>query len=220
MQAKDQSPAVEDYLKAIYSLTSTSDEPASTNDLAARLGISTGSVSAMLKRLDDAALVQHIPYRGVALTDQGRSSALRVIRRHRLIELFLAQTLNMPWEELHAEAEILEHAASDHLIELIANKLGNPTVDPHGDPIPTRELKIEQVKTKSLAELAAGEEATFVRISDSNPEMLRYLTDQGITIGDRVTLLERQPFDGPCTIRIGKRTHLLGLPLVSAMQVK
>jgi DtxR family Mn-dependent transcriptional regulator len=217
-ELQQRSPAVEDYLKAIYSLTAAGDS-ASTNDLAARLGVSTGSVSAMVKKLDDESLVEHAPYRGVELTDEGRNVALRVLRRHRLIELFLARSLDMPWEDLHDEAEILEHAMSDELIELIARRLGDPQFDPHGDPIPARDLTIAQRATESLAELQPGETGLFVRVSDSNSEMLRYLTEQGIAIGARVEMIERQPFDGPCTITIDGAAHTLGMTLARAMQI-
>ena len=134
------SAAVEDYAKAIYSLTNTGDEGASTNDVAARLGVSAGSVSAMLRKLSDSGLVEHVPYHGVRLSDDGQRVALGVLRRHRLLELFLSEELGMPWERVHEEAEVLEHGASEELIELIARKLGDPSVDPHGDPIPTRDL--------------------------------------------------------------------------------
>ncbi|MFT4050557.1 MAG: metal-dependent transcriptional regulator [Solirubrobacterales bacterium] len=217
-EIQQRSPAVEDYLKAIYSLTVT-DETASTNDLAARLGVSTGSVSAMIGKLAEEGLVTHEPYRGAGLTDEGRSVALHVVRRHRLIELFLARSLDMPWEDLHDEAEILEHAVSDRLIDLIAEKLGDPQFDPHGDPIPSRDLTIESRPTIGLAALEPGEVGIFVRVSDSNPEMLRFLTDQGIGIGDRVEMVGRQPFDGPVVVRIDGRDHALGLMLAAAMRV-
>ncbi|MGH2906524.1 MAG: metal-dependent transcriptional regulator [Solirubrobacterales bacterium] len=218
-ELQHRSPAVEDYLKAIYSLTAVG-ESASTNDLAARLGVSTGSVSAMVKRLAEEHLVEHAPYRGVDLTDEGRNVALRVLRRHRLIELFLARSLDMPWEDLHDEAEILEHAMSDELIELIAQKLGDPEFDPHGDPIPSRELTITQRATETLASLDPGEQGIFVRVSDTNSEMLRYLTEQGIAIGDRVEMVERQPFDGPCSVKIAGEPHALGLNLARAMRIQ
>jgi DtxR family Mn-dependent transcriptional regulator len=217
-ETKHRSPAVEDYLKAIYTLTVTADT-ASTNDLAARLGVSTGSVSAMVGKLAEAGLVTHEPYRGAGLTEEGRRAALRVIRRHRLIELFLARSLDMPWEDLHDEAEILEHAVSDRLIDLIADKLGDPQFDPHGDPIPSRDLTIEPRPTISLAALDPKEEGIFVRIADSNPEMLRFLSEQGIGIGDRVEMVGQQPFDGPTVVRIAGREHALGLTLARAMRV-
>lgn len=217
-QTQQRSPAVEDYLKAIYSLTTSADS-ASTTDLAARLGVSTGSVSAMIGKLAGDGLVTHEPYRGAGLTAEGRSVALKVIRRHRLIELFLARSLDMPWEDLHDEAEILEHAVSDRLIDLIAEKLGDPLFDPHGDPIPSRDLTIEPRLTIGLAALEPGEAGIFVRVSDSNPEMLRFLSDQGIGIGDRVEMLGRQPFDGPVMVRIAGREQALGMLIAAAMRV-
>lgn len=220
MHAHTRSPAVEDYLKAVYSLGARRGGAVSTNDLADRLGLSTGSVSAMLKRLDEDGLVSHERYRGVELTEEGRQVALRVLRRHRLIELFLAQSLDMPWEDLHDEAEILEHAMSDELIDLIAQKLGDPQFDPHGDPIPTRDLTIEYRDTERVSDLSPGVRARFTRVSDSHPEMLRYLTSQGIAIGDELELVEHQPFDGPSTVRIDGREHTLGLKLARAMRVE
>ncbi len=134
------SAAVEDYCKAIFTLEARSEEPVATNPLAERLGITPGSVSAMLKRLGELGLIEHFPYRGVRLTAAGRKLALEVIRHHRLIELFLAEALEMPWDRVHAEAEVLEHVISEELEQLIAAKLGDPTHDPHGDPIPSAEL--------------------------------------------------------------------------------
>lgn len=217
-EVQHRSPAVEDYLKAIYSLTVAS-ETASTNDVAARLGVSTGSVSAMISKLADEELVTHEPYRGAGLTEEGRQIALRVVRRHRLIELFLASSLEMPWEDLHDEAEILEHAMSDRLIDLIAKRLGDPQFDPHGDPIPSQNLTIELRPTISLASLNPGAEAIFVRVSDSDPDMLRFLSAQGISIGDRVEMIGKQPFGGPLIVRIAGGEHSLGLTLARAMHV-
>ena len=211
--------AVEDYAKAIYSLTGWGPETASTNDLAARLDVKPGSVSAMIKRLDDAGLVERVPYHGVRLTADGTRVALAVLRRHRLLELFLAEVLDVPWERVHDEAEVLEHALSEDLTELISTKLGDPSVDPHGDPIPTRELDMEEAATETLASMAPGDGATFVRVSDSNPDMLAYLSDCGISVGDSFEMVERQPFDGPVSIRIGGQTHVLGLTLAQAMRV-
>jgi DtxR family Mn-dependent transcriptional regulator len=214
------SATVEDYAKAIYSLTGARAETASTNDLAERLGVTAGSVSAMAHKLADAGLVEHIPYRGVALTAKGERVALQVLRRHRLLELFLVDMLGVPWERVHAEAEILEHAVSEELTELIALKLGDPTVDPHGDPIPSRDLVVDERPTDSLAELVPGARATLARVSDSDPAMLSYLTGLGITVGDPLQMVEHQPFEGPCIVRFGDRTHVLGLPLARAMRVR
>ncbi len=214
------SPAIEDYSKAIFSLKSRSDAPVSTNALAERLGITPGSVSAMLKKLDELGLTTHVPYRGVRLTDDGRRLALEVIRHHRLIESFLTDALGMPWDRVHAEAEILEHVLSEDLEELIAAKLGHPTVDPHGDPIPTADLELDERSTHSMESLKDGEEGTFVRVSDSDPEMLRYLAGCGISPGDRFAVRERQPFGGPLFVRFGKREHAIGGRLAGAMRVE
>lgn len=214
------SPPVEDYVKAIYSLTRGEREVASTTDLARRLQLTRGSVSTMLKRLDTADLVEHVPYHGVRLTAEGERLALGVIRRHRLLEQFLHESLEIPWEDVDRFAERLEHAFSDELIEIIATRLGDPVTDPHGDPIPTRELQIDDRATRQLDELAPGDRATLVRVSDSDPEMLRYLTDHGIAIGDEIEMVGRQPFDGPCEIRIGQQTHILGLTLARAIRLR
>jgi DtxR family Mn-dependent transcriptional regulator len=214
------STAVEDYTKAIFALQSRTDEPVSTNALAERLGITPGSVSAMLKKLDELGLTTHVPYRGVRLTAAGRRLALEVIRHHRLIESFLADALGMPWDRVHAEAEVLEHVLSEDLEELIAAKLGHPTVDPHGDPIPTADLELEERSTHSLESLEPGKEGVFVRVSDSDPEMLRYLADRGISPGDRFAVRARQPFGGPLFVRFGEREHAIGGELAGAMRVE
>jgi DtxR family Mn-dependent transcriptional regulator len=213
-------PAVEDYSKAIYSLQSRSDEPVSTNALAERLGITPGSVSAMLKKLDELGLITHVPYRGVRLTADGQRLALEVIRHHRLLESVLADSLGMPWDRVHAEAEILEHVLSEDLEELIAAKLGNPTVDPHGDPIPSVELELEERPTRSLESLEPDEEGVFVRISDSDPAMLRYLASCGISPNDRFVVRDRQPFGGPLLVLFGEREHAIGGQLAAAMRVE
>lgn len=213
------SAAVEDYAKAIYSLTGWGPETASTNDLAARLGVKPGSVSAMIKKLDEAGMVERVPYHGVRLTADGTRVALGVLRRHRLLELFLAEVLDVPWERVHDEAEVLEHALSEDLTELISTKLGDPSFDPHGDPIPDRDLSLVETETRNLAALEPAEQARFVRVSDSNPEMLSYLSDCGISVGDELEMIDRQPFEGPVSIRIGGETHVLGLRLAEAMRV-
>ncbi|HWD11218.1 MAG TPA: metal-dependent transcriptional regulator [Solirubrobacteraceae bacterium] len=212
--------AVEDYAKAIFSLQARSAEPVSTNALAERLGITPGSVSAMLKRLGELGMISHVPYRGVRLTDDGRRIALEVIRHHRLLESYLADALGMPWDRVHAEAEVLEHVLSEDLEELIAAKLGNPTVDPHGDPIPSADLELEEPLTDRLESLRPGDGGRFVRVSDSDPEMLRYLAERGISPGDRFTVRDRQPFGGPLFVLFGKREHALGGELAGAMRVE
>jgi DtxR family transcriptional regulator, Mn-dependent transcriptional regulator len=214
------SAPVEDYVKTIYTLTPGADATASTSQIADRLGITAGSVSMMLKRMDAAGYAEHVPYRGVRLTEEGRHLALAVIRRHRLLELFLQQSLDIPWEDVHRYADALEHAASDELIERIAVKLGDPVTDPHGDPIPNRALEVDEGAQPTLADLEAGDQARIVRVSDSDPAMLRYLTEQQVGIGDELQLVERHPFDGPCEIRIGARTLALGVKVAGAIRVE
>jgi DtxR family Mn-dependent transcriptional regulator len=213
-------PAVEDYSKAIFALESRSQEPVSTTALAERLGITPGSVSAMLKRLDELGLISHVPYRGVRLTESGRRIALEVIRHHRLLESYLAEVLGMPWDRVHAEAEVLEHVLSDDLEALIDAKLGSPTIDPHGDPIPSPQYDLHESETTRLDELPIGARGRFVRVSDSDPEMLRYLTEHGIALGEDLEVVERQPFGGPLFVRFGKQTHALGDGLTRAMRVE
>src|SRR2546423_3489008 len=214
------SPHVQDYAKAVYALESRAGGAVSTNDLAARLGLTAGSVSAMVRKLSELGLVEHELSRGVRLTDDGRRVALEVMRHHRLIELFLAEELGMPWDRVHAEAEVLEHVLSEDLEQLIAARLGNPTVDPHGDPIPTARFEIDERPTRSLDELSPGAGGRFVRVSDSDPEMLRYLAEQGIALGDRLEVTGRQPFGGPMFVRIGEREQPLGGELARAMRIE
>ncbi len=216
------SPAVEDYCKAIFTLESRTEEPVATNPLAERLGITPGSVSAMLKRLGEIGLIEHHPYRGVRLTPEGRKVALEVIRHHRLLELFLAEALEMPWDRVHAEAEVLEHVISEELEQLIAAKLGNPTLDPHGDPIPSAELELHELETCPLEVLDEGDGGVFVRVSDADPEMLRYLSDRGISPGDRLHVRERQPFGGPLLVSFAGAAseYAIGGRLARAMRVQ
>jgi len=214
------SQAVQDYAKAIYALELREGEAVSTNALADRLGVTAASASGMVKRLDELGLVEHQPYRGVSLTENGRRVALEVMRHHRLLELYLVKSLGVPWDRVHQEAEVLEHVLSEELEELIAAKLGDPTHDPHGDPIPTRDLTIEEGSTVSLQTLKVGDRGTFTRVSDSDPEMLRFLAERGIAPGDRLEVVEKQPFDGPLFVRFGDHVHVLGGALAQAMRVE
>ena len=214
------SHAIEDYAKAIYVLESRAGEPVSTNALAERLGVTAGSVSAMLRKLAELELVEHQPYHGVRLTEPGRRLALEVIRHHRLLELFLAEVLDMPWDRVHAEAEVLEHVLSNELEEVIAAKLGNPTRDPHGDPIPSPDFEIDEGETRSLADLEPGATGVFVRVSDSDPAMLRYLGERGVAPGAAFEVVDRQPFGGPLFVRFGEDVHPLGGELAQAMRVE
>jgi DtxR family Mn-dependent transcriptional regulator len=214
------SSAIEDYAKAIYALELRGGEAVSTNALAERLGVTAASASGMVKRLGELGLVEHQPYRGVSLTDEGRRVALEVMRHHRLLELYLFQSLGVPWDQVHKEAEVLEHVLSEELEELIAAKLGDPTRDPHGDPIPTRDLTIEEGPMRSLQALGAGARGMFTRISDSDPEMLRFLAERGIAPGDRFEVIDKQPFDGPLFVRFANHVHVLGGQLAKAMRVE
>jgi DtxR family Mn-dependent transcriptional regulator len=214
------SSAIEDYTKAIYALERHGSEPVTTNALADRLGVTPGSASGMVKRLGELGLAEHRPYHGVSLTEEGRRIALEVMRHHRLLELYLVESLGVPWDRVHEEAEVLEHVLSEELEELIAAKLGNPTHDPHGDPIPTRDLEIEEGMTRSLQSLTIGDHGCFTRISDSDPEMLRFLAVRGIAPGDALEVVDKQPFDGPLFVRFGGDVHVLGGELARAMRVE
>jgi DtxR family Mn-dependent transcriptional regulator len=214
------SEAVEDYAKAIYALQHQEGGAVSTSALAERLDVAPSSVTAMLKRLDELRLVRYEPYHGVTLTAAGERVALEVIRHHRLIEAFLADALEMPWDRIHDEAEVLEHYISEDLERRIAEKLGNPSLDPHGDPIPTPELALAADRTTALAQLAAGDVATFSRVSDSDPEMLRYLAERGIRPGARLRVTDVQPFGGPIFVEVEGRVHALGGELAEKMRVE
>jgi DtxR family Mn-dependent transcriptional regulator len=214
------SSAIEDYAKAIYALEHRSGHAVSTNAIAERMGVTPASASGMVKRLGELGLVEHQPYHGVSLSDSGRRVALEVMRHHRLLELYLVESLGVPWDRVHAEAEVLEHVLSEELEELIAAKLGDPTHDPHGDPIPSRDLTIEEGRTQSLQALDPGTAGTFTRISDSDPDMLRFLADRGIAPGDAFEVLDKHPFDGPLFVRFGDHVHVVGGTLARAMRVE
>ena len=212
--------AVEDYAKAIYALEERCDGAVTTNALAERLSVSAASASSMVKKLDGLGLVTHVPYRGVQLTPDGRRVALEVIRHHRLLERYLAEELGVPWDRVHDEAEVLEHVLSEELEAIIAAKLGHPTHDPHGDPIPSPDLVIDETPTLALHDVEPGCRGTFVRVSDSDPAMLRWLSERGIRPGDDFEVVDKQPFDGPLFARFGKDVHVLGGALAQAMRVE
>jgi DtxR family transcriptional regulator, Mn-dependent transcriptional regulator len=222
MAAVDQprlSEAIENYAKAIYALARRGDGTVTTNALAERVGVSAASVSSMVKKLAERGLAEHEPYRAIQLTAEGRRVALSVLRHHRLLELYLAEHLGVPWDRVHEEAEALEHVISEDLAARIAAKLGHPTHDPHGDPIPDAALVIDEGHTRSLAEMDIGERGRFVRVSDTDPEMLRYLDGRGIALGDELEVVAREPFDGPLTVRFGSEDHVLGGGLTRAMRI-
>jgi DtxR family Mn-dependent transcriptional regulator len=211
--------AVEDYLKAIYSLGSGGASVA-TNDIAGRLALAPASVSGMVRRLAEQGLLSYEPYRGVRLTDLGRRAALRTLRRHRVIESYLSTALHYPWDRVHQEAERLEHAASDELVDRMAKAIGEPVTDPHGAPIPSRDGVMDERELVSLAELAAGHGVRVVRVSDADPEMLRYLGELSIMPGAEVLIVSKAPFGGPITLRIGREILSVGPELASQVMVE
>jgi DtxR family Mn-dependent transcriptional regulator len=212
------SAPVEDYLKAIYAFE-RDGHAAATNDIAQRLSIAPASVSGMVQRLADQGLVEYERYRGVRLTTAGRRAALRTLRRHRVIEAYLVRALGYGWDGVHEEAERLEHAASDTLIDRMAEAIGEPMTDPHGAPIPTREGTIDETPHHSLADAAVGTRARVVRVGDEDPGLLRYLDSLGLRPGAEVTLMNRDPFDGPLTIEVGSTTRQVGAALASRVLV-
>jgi DtxR family Mn-dependent transcriptional regulator len=184
---------------------------ATTQKIAAQLNVRMASVTGMIKHLAAEGLVRHKPYYGVKLTDRGRQMALKIIRRHRLIELFLHRTLGVQWDEVHDDAEVLEHAVSDRLIERIYKFLGAPEFDPHGAPIPRHDGSFEPLSASPLSECREGDELRIVHVPDRDSEFLRYLTRLGLRIGSNVRVIDKEPFNGPITMRVGKRKITLGV---------
>lgn len=217
--ARELTGPVEDYLKAIYELE-RAGEPAATTGLAARLGVAPASVTGMVRRLARQGLLTHTRYHGVRLTLEGRRAALRTIRRHRVIETYLGRALGYRWDEVHDEAERLEHAATDELVDRMAAAIGEPTVDPHGAPIPTREGAIAELRFRTLAEVPAGAVAEVMHVADEDPSLLRYLADLAIKPGCRVRVLDHAPFDGPITLEVGKLTRAIGPALAARVLVR
>ncbi|MCA9671514.1 MAG: metal-dependent transcriptional regulator [Myxococcales bacterium] len=212
--------AAENYLKQIYTL-SLDHEQVKTSRLATALGLSPAAVTEMLKRLDEQKLVRYRPYRGVTLTAQGRKRALRIVRRHRLWEVFLYRVLAVPWAELHEHAERLEHATSDKLANYLDDYLGNPTVDPHGHPIPTREGSVTESKRVRLSTLDAGSTAVITQCTgDENDELMRYLKSVGLVPGARVQVGERAPFGGPIALQVEGTERMVGAEAARTVLVR
>ena len=212
------SDAIQDYLKELYKLNAAG-ERATTTALARRLEISPPSVTSMIKKLAELGLVEHLPYRGATLTPAGERTALEVVRHHRLIEQYLAQTLGLPLDALHAEADRLEHALSEELEAHIDRTLGYPTHDPHGDPIPDANLRIAEGEVRPLATLESGDEATIRRVPDEDRDLLRYLTELDLTPGRRVRVTGIEPFGGPFTVSVGKSRHPISRELAGLIGV-
>jgi DtxR family transcriptional regulator, Mn-dependent transcriptional regulator len=208
----DLSVAVQDYLKAIYALESAG-ERVTTSALARRMGVSAPSASAMTKRLDELGLVQRLPYRGVALSEDGRRKALEVLRHHRLLERYLVDRLGLSLDEVHAEAELLEHALSEELEARIDEELGYPTHDPHGDPIPDRALRLVHPDDRTLLELEPGSCVAVARVPDGDSALLRYLGELGLLPGSTLELVAYAPFGGPVTVRTEHGEHAISRDL-------
>jgi DtxR family Mn-dependent transcriptional regulator len=217
LQTETLTRSVEDYLKAIYQL-SPEGRPASTSEIAHLLELSAPSVTGMVKRLSEHGLLEHVPYRGVQLTEEGRRAALRMVRRHRLIEAYLVEFLGYSWDAVHPEAERLEHAVSDTMIERMAAALGHPTVDPHGDPIPSADGSIQELACIALSEVPVGETVEIHRVHEGQPERLRYIASLGLRPGVQVTVVDRQPFDDLVTIEVGQARHVIGRELGHVLQ--
>jgi DtxR family transcriptional regulator, Mn-dependent transcriptional regulator len=217
LQSETLTRSVEDYLKAIYQL-SPEGRPASTSEIAHLLALSAPSVTGMVKRLSEHGLLEHIPYRGVQLTEEGRRAALRMVRRHRLIEAYLVEFLGYSWDTVHPEAERLEHAVSDTMIERMSAALGDPAVDPHGDPIPAADGSIHELAGSALTEVPVGETVEIHRVHESQPEKLRYIAALGLLPGVRVTVVDRQPFDDLVTIEVGGVQRVIGRELGHVLQ--
>jgi DtxR family Mn-dependent transcriptional regulator len=218
MAADELSRAVQDYLKAIYVLDAAGVQ-VTTSALAERMGVSAPSATAMMKRLADLGLAERAPYRGVVLTEAGRRGALEMLRHHRLLERYLVDTLGVPLDQVHAEAERLEHALSEELEARIDEALGFPTHDPHGDPIPTRDLELVTSEGRALLNLAPGDRATVRRVPDNDADVLRYLDELSLIPGEPVELTAIAPFGGPISVRTASGEHAIARELAAVVGV-
>ena len=216
-QTADLTVAAQDYLKAIYALE-TLGERVTTSALATRMGVSAPSATAMTKRLAELGLVERAPYRGVALTEDGRLGALEVLRHHRLLERYLVDRLGLSLDEVHAQAELLEHALTEELEAKIDAELGFPTLDPHGDPIPDPQLRVTAGRDRTLADVSPGERASVSRVPDGDPGLLRYLAELGLVPGSDVELVAFAPFAGPVTVRTETGEHAISLELADRIR--
>lgn len=210
---------VEDYLKTIYNLSADTDA-ASTSAIAEALGVAAGSVTGMIKRLAEHGLVEHVPYYGARLTDSGEQQAVVLIRRHRVLEMFLVQVLGYTWDRVHEEAERLEHAVSDELVDRMAQVLGSPSADPHGAPIPASGEAFVDRRYPTLDKLDVGCRAAVRRVRDEDPAALRYLAELNMTPGTELTLTERGPFNGPLYVKVGDKQHIVSPELAQSVQVE
>jgi DtxR family Mn-dependent transcriptional regulator len=212
-------PVVEDYLKAVWMLQQA-ESPVSTSRIAERLGLTAAAVTAMIKRLDEQALLRHEPYYGVRLTAVGELAALRIIRRHRVLELFLAEKLGYAWDRVHDEAERLEHAASDELIERLARLMGEPERDPHGNAIPTAQGEVDTSRYPALADLEEGEQRQVLEVEVEEPEQLRYLGSLDLYPGSEVEVVRKSPFEGPLSLQVNGNPQVLSHSLARRIRVR
>ena len=220
-QPASRSTSVENYLKEIYSLGERDDRPVTTSRLSERLGLSASSVSGMLRKLAVQGLVDHRPYSDVALTGLGRAAALQIVRRHRLIEMFLVAQLGYSWDEVDEEAESMEHGVSDLMVQRMDAALGRPRFDPHGDPIPGIDGELPPMNAQRLIHAIPGHPGRLVRVDDDDPAFLRHLSEAGIELGHKVKLVNRLPFDGPYLVEVNDGdTHQLGPTLAEALWVE
>lgn len=216
---RNHSPAIEDYVKAIWQIGERGEQP-SGNAISTQLDVSAASVSTMLRRLEEAGLATYQPYRPVELTERGRLVALEIVRHHRLIELFLSETLGMSWDRIHDEAEVLEHHISEHLEDLIAAKLGHPEFDPHGHPIPARDGTIPEHKARPAAGLEAGTKGILRQVRDETPEVLRFLESHGVTVGAELTIVTQSPLAGTTTLQVDGAEVVIGNQLAAHIDVE
>ncbi len=210
--------AAEDGLKAIFKLQS-SDRRASTSALAAELRVTEPTVTAMIKRLARLGLLHYAPYHGVELTPAGERLALEIVRHHRLLELYLVEALGLTWDKVHAEADRLEHVMSDELEDRMDLVLGFPSRDPHGDPIPTKDGRLDQLPATSILDMEPGDRAAVASVPDGDPGLLQYLAGQGLVPGAEVVLLEKAPFGGPVILRVGEEGRAVGRDLAGAIRI-
>jgi len=208
------SESVEDYLKQTYKLQ-TETGMVSLSQLAEKLKVSAPSVTQMVKKLEKDGLIDYTPYQGIVLTDKGKKVALEVIRHHRLLELFLSEIMGYPIEKVDAEAEKLEHVISEEFEDMMNERLGNPKIDPHGDPIPTKDGKLFIQDYLSLSEASVGDKLIIRRVSDKDPEMVKYMHELGLLPNVRVKILHKEPFEGPLKVRVGDREVNVGFKLAS-----
>jgi DtxR family transcriptional regulator, Mn-dependent transcriptional regulator len=210
---------IENYVKAIYQVTAQGGQPAATGKLAEALGVSPGTVTSMLKTLSESGLAEYTPYEGAQLTDKGQALALRVLRRHRLIELFLVRTLNLSWDEVHEEAENMEHAVSDLLVDRMDAYLGYPAADPHGDPIPKADGTVAGISGRRLSDVGVGEAFRVARVVEQSSDFLRYLTEAGLQLGAEGTVIANRAEAGVITIQCGGRQTTLARDVAARLLV-